>query len=270
MSATPLDTRVVGADAAHVDASALERRAQPRAVRVAADLADHRDVSAQTRGRGGLVAALAAGKYVESPAAQRLARTRGNGPRARRGPHSGCRRRRYSGSRVHGFIRFYGSRVRRRRHTSAAAAATMTAPVVSRRVGSCTPICASPAPSTAMTIAPEGRCPDGPASTCQAGAADHDGRDGFQLEADAGVGIGGGQASGLRDRRQPRQRAAQREGHRAHAPRVDARQARRFVIGADGDDVASDHGVCQRPLRRRRPPPRQPARARAGRRTRRS
>ncbi len=83
----------------------------------------------------------------------------------------------------------------------------MTAPVMSRRVGSCTPICARPAPSTSITIAPRADDITDPASACQAGATNDDGRDRLELEAHAGIGIGGREPAGLRDRGHARQRA---------------------------------------------------------------
>src|SRR5262249_43088050 len=43
----------------------------------------------------------------------------------------------------------------RARYTSRMTAARMTQPVTNRRVGSCAPICASPAPSTAMSNTPK-------------------------------------------------------------------------------------------------------------------
>ena len=205
ISATPLDVPSSALTKLHITAGLRQRRPQPRALRVAADLADHRHTSRpagprpppgcrpcrrETRRSGG--------RGASRPAPE-------NGPRAPRGPRSGCRRRRFrrAASRDHRFLR---------RHMSRPAAATMTAPVVRRRVGSWTPICARPRAEDGDDDRAQGRGRDGAASAGKARPADDDRRDRFELEADAGIRIGGRQPARLRDGRErlPGSRTARR------------------------------------------------------------
>ena len=52
----------------------------------------------------------------------------------------------------------------------------------------------------------------------------------------------------MEDAGQARQGARQREHRRYDGPRIDAREPHRFAVGADGDEVAAEHGARQQHL----------------------
>ncbi len=79
------------------------------------------------------------------------------------------------------------------------------------------------------------------------GAADDDGGDHTEFEADAGVGLHVDELNHGQHRRQSGERAHQHEHAEQHAPRPDAGEPRDFRIGAGRVDRASRRDVAQRP-----------------------
>ena len=189
-----------------------------------------------------LVAALAAGEDLELATAQRLARRR---EAVHAHDEVGIQAADDEDAGRHRFIRF---QVRRRRHSVGGGRTDNHGACRQTARGFLHAHLSQAGAEDGHHQRAERRRRDGAASARQAGAADDDGGDGFKLQTDAGVGVGSRQASRLRDGRQPGQRAAQREGDRANAARVDAGQVRGFVVGADGDDLAPEHRVRKRPL----------------------
>ena len=83
------------------------------------------------------------------------------------------------------------------------------------------------------------------------GTADHDRRDGLELEADAGVWIRCGEPRTLRHRGDGTQKTRRREGHHSNGARPDAGEPRGGLVGADRNQVASVDRSDQHELSRR-------------------
>ena len=103
----------------------------------------------------------------------------------------------------------------------------------------------SPLPMTATVSAAE-QCAGHRAATAeQAGAAEHDGGDHVELEADAGVGRTAAEPGGDDDAGQRRRGAADHIDHQRDASGVDAGPAHRLGVGADAGDVAAEGGLVE-------------------------
>ena len=116
--------------------------------------------------------------------------------------------------------------------------ARMTQPVTNRRVGSCAPICASPAHGTAMinttkNVLTTEKCVDhGTAPARQTRAADDARGDGLQFGSGACVRIGGRQTSALQNSGAGREQSAQAEYGDLDRTRIDAGITRGLFVRA--------------------------------------
>src|SRR5262245_16033383 len=128
-------------------------------------------------------------------------------------------------------------------------AARMTQPVTNRRVGSCAPICASPAPSTAMINTPKKCVDDGTAPARQTRAADDACGDGLQFGSGACVRIGGRQTGALQNSGAGREQSAQAEYGDLDRTRIDAGITRGLFVRAYRQGVTPPDHPRERELR---------------------
>ena len=124
-------------------------------------------------------------------------------------------------------------------------AATMTQPVIRRFVYLLGPDLGQAGPEHGDDQDPEKRADDRAPPAHETGAPDDHGGDHLQLEAGGRVRIGRGHAGRLDHGGHRRQQAREDKDRQFVRARVDAGQADRLFVRADGDQVAAEHRARQ-------------------------